>query len=305
MNDLELTIHLSDEYEEAFMRARTMTDLRKCRCWFDKTTVTDDQVAVKLTSNAILIRYHTSNGEIQDNCTYEGVLGVTELREGIMLRLSGKRLLFLPAVNDRRETELLMGALRKLEEHCKYIFKKAELDIHKAGLLAQFDFRLRPKQGYYMGDRYTNGAVLLLICATVFIATVFVSKLSVNRIVPVEDAIAVTASYLDCDPAYRRGSTRYIDLEFTDHEELTIPGICSNKAMVDRLDSIPEGTKLNLLVHPVSEDVLQIENDGELLMEFDYAQTRIWRDAVAFGVLGGFLYLCAGYLLVGVIRKKL
>jgi hypothetical protein len=147
--------------------------------------------------------------------------------------------------------------------------------------------------------------VLLLICATVFIATVFVSKLSVNRIVPVEDAIAVTASYLDCDPAYGRGNIRFIDLEFTDYDELTIPGSCANKALEERLEAIPEGTKLHLLVHPKSGEVLQIEQDGEILLAFDNAQMRIRKDAVAFGVLGGFLYLCAGYLLVGLIRKKL
>ena len=305
MNELELTISLSDEYDEAFRRARTMTDLHKCRCWFDRTTVIDDQIAVKLTRNAILLQYRTAKGEIQDSCTYEGVLGVTELREGIMLRMSHKRLLFLPAGKDRRETGLLMYAVRLLEAQCKYIFKQARLDIHRAGLLEQINFRLRPRQGYYMGDRYTNGALLLLICATVFIATVFLSKLWVSEVIPMEEAVAVTAAYSHCDPAYRRGDIRYIDLEFTDYEELTIPGSCANKTLAERLEAIPEGTKLHLLVHPKSEDVLQIEQNGEIILAFDHAQTKIRRDAVAFAVLGVFLYLSAGYLLVGVIRKKL
>ena len=282
-----------------------MTDLRKCRCWFDRKTVIHPDVTVKMAQNAILIRYHTSKGEHQDSCTYDGVLGVTELREGIMLRLSSRRLLFLPAANNREETKLLISAMMRLEELCKYILKKADLDIHNAGLLAQINFRLRPKQGHYMGDRYTKGALILLICASVFIATVFVSKLSNNRVIPAEEANTLTVTYSGCDPSYGRGSTRYIDLEFTDHEELTIPGICSNKALVEQLESIPEGTKLNLLVHPKSEDVLQIENNGEILLEFDDAQSRIWKDAVGFAVLGVLVYFCAGFLLVGMISKKL
>ena len=305
MDDLELTIHLSDEYDEIFEKARTMTDFRKCRCWFDRKSVIHPDVTVKMTRNAILIQYHTAKGISQDSCTYDGVLGVIELREGIMLRLSGRRLLFLPAANNREETKLLISAMMRLEELCKYILKNAELDIHKAGLLAQINFRLRPKQGHYMGDRYTTGALILLICASVFVATVFVSKLSVNRVIPVEEANKLIVTYSGCDPSYRRGSTKYIDLEFSDHEELTIPGICSNKALVAQLESIPEGTKLNLLVHPKSEDVLQIESNGEILLEFDYAQTRIWKDAVAFAVLGVFLYICSGFLLMGMIFKKL
>lgn len=305
MDDLELTIHLSDAYDEIFERARTMTALRKCRCWFDRKSVIRPEVAVKLTPNAILIRYHTSKGECQDSCTYDGVLGVTELREGIMLRLSGRRLLFLPSANNREETRQLMSAVMRLEELCKYVFKEAELDIHNASLLAQINFRLRPKQGLYMGDRYTKGALILLICASVFIATVFLSKLSINRVVSVEEANSLTVTYCGCDPSYRRGSIGYIDLEFTDHEELTIPGICSNKALVEQLGAIPKGRKLNLLVHPKSEDVLQIESNGEILLEFEDAQTRIWKDAVGFAVLGVFMYLCAGFLLVGMIFKKL
>ena len=305
MNELEFTIGLSNEYDACFKRARTMTDLRKCRCWFDRSTVIDNKVAVELTLNGIVIRYHTSKGQVQESCTYDGILSVIEMYEGIMLRLSHKRLLFLQAANNRKDTELLMQAAVILGEHCRYIFRKSHLRIGKAGLFAQIKFRLRPNQGYYDGSGYMNGTLILLICVTIFISTVFVFQPVNNKIIPESDAISLVVTYSGCDPAYRRGYVKYIDLHFDDYEALTVDGCCSNTDLVEQLNNIPAGTQMHLLVHPKSENILQLDVNSKILLEFHDAQNRIWREAVAFAVMGLFMYVVAIGLSIGMIRKKL
>lgn len=305
MNELELTINLSEEYDTCFERARTLTDLRKCHCWFDRKNVINNEVTVKLTLHGIIIRYLTSKGQVQESCTYDGVLSVTEMHDGIMLRLSHKRLLFLQAADNQKDTELLMQAAVMLGEQCKYIFRKSYLRIEKASLSAQIKFRLRPKQGYSDGTGYMNGALILLICVTFFIATIFVLQPVNNRIVLESEAVSLTATYSGCEPSYRRGHIKYIDLEFDDCEELTVDGCCSNSDLVEQLDDIPVGTQVRLLVHPKSENVLQLDVNGDILLEFNYAQTRIWREAVAFAVLGLFMYVLTVGLSIGMIRKKL
>jgi len=137
MRSAEVTIRLSRQYDDCFDRALTLTDERKCRCWFDRKAVVDDAVQVCLTPQGIIIRYRTAKGDVQESCTYASVLGVTEMHEGILLRLSNRRRLFLQASNDRKDTECLMEAVAILEANCKYIFKKSNLRIHKAGLPAQ------------------------------------------------------------------------------------------------------------------------------------------------------------------------
>lgn len=305
MNDLELKIKLSNEYDNCFEIVRTMTDLRKCHCWFDRKNVINDEVSVTFTSHGIVMRYSTSKEQIQEKCKYDSVLAVYEMYDGIMLRLSNKRLLFLQAADNRRDTELLMQAVVILGEHCKYIFRKSYLRINKADLLAQIIFRLRPRQGHYDGTGYLNGGLIFLICATVFIATVFVLKPANNGIIPVSEALTLEVTYSHCDPFYQRGHLRYIDLEFDDYEELTVDGCCSNADLIEQLENIPAGTQVHLLVHPKSENVLQIEVAGDILLEFSDAQNRIWRESVSFAVMGLLMYLVAVGLLIGMTRKKL
>lgn len=214
MNDLELTIRLSTEYDACFEKARTLTDLRKCHCWFDRKNVLNNEVTVTLTSYGIILRYCTAKEQVQETCTYDSVLSVTELRCGIMLRLSHKRLLFLPAADNQKDTELLMQAVVMLGEHCKYLFKKSALRINKAGLFAQIQFRLRPNQGYDYNAGFLSGVSIFFICLTFFIATVFTSQVVNNRKICESEAISLVATYSGRDSSYRRGRIRYIDLVF-------------------------------------------------------------------------------------------
>lgn len=305
MNDLELTIRLTNEYDACFERARTLTDLRKCRCWFDRKNVINNEVAVSLTLHGIIICYRTAKEQIQETCTYDSILSVTEMHDGIILRLSHKRLLFLQAANNRKDTELLMQAMVMLGEHCKYLFRKSYLYIGKASLFEQIKFRMRPKQGYYDGMGYLKTLWIALICITAFIATVFVLEPVNNRIIPESEAIRVQAIYSGCDPAYRRGHVKYINLLFEDYEELTVDSSCSSSNLAHQLDNIPAGTQFHILVHPKSEYVLQIDIDGELLLEFNNAQNKIWNESIIFAVIGLFLYIGDLGLLIGLIRKKM
>ena len=304
MNELELTIRLSGEYDACFEKARILTDLQKCRCWFDRKAVTDDEVHIALNLQGIEICYHTSKGQIRENCTYDSILSVTEMRDGIMLRLSHKRLLFLQAADNRKDTKLLMQATAMLGKHCKYIFKKSSLYVSKAGFVEQVKFRLRPNQGHNDGMGAIKALWIALICITAFVATVFILEPINNRIVPKSEAVSVQAAYLGCDPAYRRGHIKYIDLQFEDYEALTVDNTCCTADLIESLDNIPAGTQLQLLVHPKSQYVLQIDIDGELLLEFTNSQNRIWKESVIFAVLGLFLYIADLGLIIGLIRKK-
>ena len=305
MNNLGLTIRLSNEYDSSFEKARTITDLHKCRCWFDRKNVFDNKVSITLTSQGIVMRYRTAKEQIQETCTYDSILSVTEMHSGIMLRLSHKRLLFLPAADNRKDTELLMQAVVILGEHCRYCFKKSALRIGKAGLFAQIQFRSRPNQGYDYNAVSLSGVSIFFICLTLFIATVFTFQPINNGKIHESEAISLVATYSSCDPSYRRGHIKYIDLEFTDHKELTVATSCSSRSLLDRLDDIPAGTSVHLLVHPKSEYILQLEVNGDILLEFHNAQDRIWNDALFFGALGLFMYAAAIGLSVAMIRKKL
>ena len=137
-----------------------------------------------------------------------------------------------------------------------------------------------------------------------FVGTVFVTQPVRNRRISEDQAISVTAVYADYWGYSKRIDTKWLDLKFEDHEDLSVDGCCVRAEWVEKLDDLPAGTTMHLLVHPRSGNVLQIEANGEVLLAFHDAQTKVWRESLFFGGMGLFLYACEISILVVLIRSK-
>lgn len=101
-----------------------------------------------------------------------------------------------------------------------------------------------------------------------------------------QNAIMLSAVFDSADPAYGKFSTKYIDLQFRDANEQTVDGCCLGYGLQEKLENIPSGTQMQLLIHPDSGNVLQIKAAGETLLDFDYAQDQLWRASRLFAGLG-------------------
>ena len=148
--------------------------------------------------------------------------------------------------------------------------------------------------------------VTLLICLLFFMATVFIALPFRNHRIEESEAVSVTAEYcgyyIDTNPKHT--SIQEIDLEFNDHDDLTVDGCCVKMDWVNKLDALPKGTSMRLLVHPRSGNVLQIEADGEILLPFAEAQRAIRRESLAFAATGLVIYACIGAFLINFLRRK-
>ena len=148
--------------------------------------------------------------------------------------------------------------------------------------------------------------LILLICLLFFMGTVFISLPFRNHRITEVEAVSVTAEfggyYIDTNP--RHTSIQEIDLEFTDHDDLTVDGCCVKTEWVSKLDALPKGTAMHLLVHPRSGNVLQIEAKGEILLPFQDAQRSIRQESLAFAAMGLFIYACTGAFLAAILRRK-
>ena len=148
--------------------------------------------------------------------------------------------------------------------------------------------------------------LILLICLAFIMGTIFISLPFRNHRVEEAEAVSVTAEYcgyyIDTNPKHT--SIQKIDLEFNNHNDLTVDGCCVKMAWVNKLDSLPKGTTMHLLVHPRSGNVLQIEADGEILLPFQDAQRSIRQESLAFAAMGLFIYACIGAFLAAILRRK-
>lgn len=184
-----LHIPLSREYDALFTEARAQTDLRKCRCWFDRTAAVGD-IRVEITDRDIGIRYETKKGIVEDRCVYSAVSALTELRRGIVVRLSHGRMLFLPSGGSREYMQALIRAVEILEAHICYRFRESSMVLPGVGLVTRLCFRFRPNRGLYFPrshmDLWTKWSVIGLMCFTLFIATLFVTEPMRNQEITAE-----------------------------------------------------------------------------------------------------------------------
>lgn len=300
-----LTIQVTDAYRAKIETLQHHRLLQGRRCWISFAQLRSDTAEVSFAENGVILCYKTKDGREQKHCAYGGILCVWELREGILLELPKKRLLFLPLSDLREENRRLMDVRILLSARCRYILRRDNLRIPGATLGQRLAlYRSRNKLlPLNVGGKTWRYSILTLIFAMVFIGGVFVWQLPNTPAISRQEAVTITAQYDHYKRSYGRHN-REIALHFTDAGPQFVHGSCSGKELEERLKVLPAGTEMTVLVHPSSHDVLEIEAEGEILLAFDYAQTQLRNNAKGFLVFGVLMLAAAVYLVVALRRER-
>ena len=298
-----LHIPVSEEYDALYVQAREQAGFYKCRCWFDRTAAIGD-IQVEITGRDIAIRYETKKGPVAELCQYSAVTSLTELRHGIVLRLSKGRMLFLPAGGDREYMSNLIRATMLMESRCAYRFRDGAMTLPGVGLRDRIRFRLRPNRGFVLSGLGLSVklSIIAMMCFALFIGTVFATQPLRNRQITPEEAESITAVYTGAVRHSRRGTTQSVELHFQDHPDVFAE--IRPAVLWDALDRVDTGSEMELLIHPDGGGVLQVRADGVLLLDFDSAMETAWNESLCFLGLGLFMYFCAGYIGYEVFLKK-
>ncbi len=311
MDACKLTIQVTESYQNAIQEFKKREDVRKCRCWIHILAPVDDMADVILDESGITVRCRGEKGIVTEHCGYDSVQAVTELRNGIMLRLSKTRLLFLPVQADARHNEQLMQALLWLEQSCRYVFKQQSLWLSRVPLGKRLLFYYQKRQGHRsmaaMGGSM-NILLALFVLACLFVGTVFVSMPWHERKIGRQDAQAQTIVLDRCEairPTWgRHGNVRSVWLYAADGSRYEIDNTCWNDDLREALVALPEDAQLRLLLRPNSDDVLEIATASRVLLAFDDAQQWRYNEALAFLGLGICMYVVCGVVVWQVLRKK-
>lgn len=301
-----LQLPLSAEYDALFARAREQTNLRKCRCWFDRTAAIGD-IRVEVTDRDIGIRYETKKGTVEDRCAYSTVSALTELKKGIVVRLSHGRMLFLPSGGSREYMLGLMRATERMEAHIAYRFQDCPMELPGVGLWQRMAFRLRERRGMPFSLHRVTGAVragiIGILCATVLLGTLFVTQPIRERRIEIGEATRVHGVLSDTKAYWMRPNIlSQIDLIFENGSTHKVYEC--NSILLEALEALPDGTELKLWVHPGTAGVLQIEVRGELLLEFEYAMNAVWTESLWSAGFGVLMYAGCAYIWYDVFVPK-
>ena len=304
MDPIVLRIELNHDHATKLDRAKDAEFLRKCRSWFDLMGSTGQTAIMEFGEEGVTLTCTTSKGVAQDSCGYDSVLAVTEMKDGILLRFSHKRLVFLPVTADPQNNQKLMEIMGLLCRKTKYVFKDAALKLPGV----PFGEKLRyytAKRGHYTGIGYLKWVMVALMVFAFFAGTKFVYEPIQNRKISPQEAEVLTAELkFVTHTSGRYGSIKEIVLHFHDADPQYVRSCCIGNGLKEKLENLPAKTKMHLLIHPKSGNVIRIEANGNILLESDYAQKKLLEEAWFFFGLGLFMYLSAGVMIVVLIRKK-
>ena len=145
--------------------------------------------------------------------------------------------------------------------------------------------------------------VIGLILGTVFTFGQQYWKNPIDR----KDAISVEAEYSYHTRKLLRPDSHAVSIHCSDGEIYSIDAHTVTNDILDYLDTLETGTKLNMLIHPNSDTILSLEVNGERILDFDEVIDDLKSANIGFLSLGIFMYLFAVYgavrLIVIAIRK--
>ena len=161
-------------------------------------------------------------------------------------------------------------------------------------------------------QKTSPGTAVMLLVVGLILGSIFVFGSQYwGEPIQREDATEVSAIYeaYEINPGkIRKHHIKQIEITLTDHSSVYIDGACVSEDVKDGIKALPEGAKLDMLVHPNSDTVLELKHGDKTILSFQESQKDIKSENIGFIVLGIFMYFCAviglGSLLMRGIRAR-
>ena len=116
----------------------------------------------------------------------------------------------------------------------------------------------------------------LSLFVTTIIAIVFTVLVPyLNAPIEKSEAISVTASFSDYRKMRSKGVVQSLNLSFHNHMNLRIDRTCINDRLIDELDNIEAYTQVNMLVHPNSNNIMELSYNGKEILNFEYSKNKM------------------------------
>lgn len=156
------------------------------------------------------------------------------------------------------------------------------------------------------GKSGASGETIFLLIAGLLMGTVFVFGMRYwNAPVKTEDAIHTTAIFSSYDERFGKGHhTKGIDVFFDDCQQLSIDGACVNHELRSKLDHISSGTKVDLIIHPNANTILDMRNGDTVVLDFNDTSEKLSNEKDGFLALGLLCYAAATYALIRLIAQS-
>ena len=181
------------------------------------------------------------------------------------------------------------------------------MELACVGLWQRMAFRLRERRGMPFSLHRVTGSVrfflIIIISAGLLLGTFFVTQPIRERRIAISEATRVHGVLSDTKAYWMRPNIlSQIDLIFENGSTHKVYEC--NSILLSALEALPDGTELELWVHPGTAGILQIEAHGELLLKFEEAMDSAWTESLWLAGLGVAMYAGCAYIWYDVFVPK-
>ena len=142
--------------------------------------------------------------------------------------------------------------------------------------------------------KMTKSEAIFMLIAGLIMGTVFTFGMKYwNAPITQNETQQVIATFSSAKETMRRGQIQEIIVRFDDHEQLYIDGVCIDNELCDSVSEIIPGTVIEMIVHPDSNIILEMEAGTTRLLEFHDSVQKLTSEASGFMYLGIFCYIMA------------
>ena len=153
----------------------------------------------------------------------------------------------------------------------------------------------------------TFGTAVLLLVVGLILGSIFVFGSQYwGEPIQREDATEVSAIYeaYEINPGkIRKHHIKQIEITLTDHSSVYIDGACVSEDVKDGIKALPQGAKLDMLVHPNSDTAWELKHGDKTILSFEESQKDIKNENIGFIILGMFMYFCAAIGLSSLLMR--
>lgn len=141
---------------------------------------------------------------------------------------------------------------------------------------------------------------IFFIVAGVLMGTVFMlNAWYFGKPIEKSEAISTSGTFHYFLRHSSKGSFTHASIHFTDRETLDIHGGCFNVDVEDALDTLEKGDKIEMLLHPISNDIWEMRSGDTTILSFEDAKDGMRVESIVWSVT--LIPLCDLMAIIGVI----
>ncbi len=139
------------------------------------------------------------------------------------------------------------------------------------------------------------GAAIFLLVVGIVLGSIFIFVTQYGAYgIEREEAISISANFESYRIYYgNHHSVSEIKINLEGYSPLYIDGACASEEVVDAVKALPQGARVDILVHPNSDTIWELKCADKTILPFEESQMDIKRENIGFGIIGIFLYFCA------------